>query len=434
MEYLRQVGRQALESFGQILEYPEVTGLLVETDPMLRLLWRIRTTMASDDWDSLDSQLAQSPLIDWTRLWGVAPDSLRAALGSLLDDTPPQQRPLPCNPDWPCRTFDAIRRAPGRLKGREGPAVVFTVLYDPLIGSDGFEGLAAAAGEVPWRVRLASRPVASAQAGPRDRHDPLVGGISMGGAGHRMRGTLGGFLVFDDNSYAVTCGHVIGESSQAVQPSDPDGGSEVIGTCVHSTAGSLTDPRQACHKTGPANEVDAALVRIDVPVAVPRSVRNVGPILRTVAAKDVVEGEIVRLSARSGTRSLEVGALALRRSIGIRGTTYCFQNLLELRRPGPNWGQKGSIKPPSKDGDSGAWVLRPETDGCGWIGMLTAGDGPSSYAQFAETVEKWAGTRTAEEKARAEAERQVREGAEMVAKKQRRLKIEASKRNPKDPR
>ena len=387
MEQLRAIGRKAIGDFARLLSVPGVTGLLVETEPLLQRLWRIHTTMTRADWEAFDTWLARADLY-WRERQGL-PFGLGYETLRDFPDLMASHRALPCDPDWTCRTFDEFRRHDrGRTQGQSGPGVVFTVLYEPTMPVAAFEALAAAASDVPWRTRLAARPIASADTGPRMHHSPVIGGISMGAQGRQVNGTLGGVLVIDGTSYAVTCGHVIDAASQAVQPSVPDGGSTVIGTCVCSTDGNLTDPGNQCCAIGTANTVDAALVEIDVTAAA--SVRSVGPVLATVAFRDIAEGEIVRVSARSGTRSLEIGALALRRNIQIRDTAYCFQDLMELRRPGAHWAQKGTIEYPTMSGDSGAWVLRPEAGANSWVGMVTAGDGPSSYAQFAETVEAWA--------------------------------------------
>jgi hypothetical protein len=387
MEYLRAIGRKAIGDFARLLSNPGVTGLLVETEPLLLRLWRIRTTMTRADWEAFDAWLARADLYWRERQglpFGLGYDTLRD-----FPDVMPSHRVLPCDPDWSCRTFDEFRRHDrGRTQGHSGPGVVFTVLYEPSIPVAAFDELASTASEVPWRTRFASRPIASANAGPRMHHSLVIGGISVGAHGRQVNGTLGGVLVIDGTSYAVTCGHIIDASSQAVQPSVPDGGSMVIGTCVCSTDGSLTEPNKHCCSVGAANTVDAALVEIDVTAST--SVRSVGPVHATVPLRDIAEGEIVRVSARSGTHSLEIGALALLRSVQIRDTAYCFQDLMELRRPGTHWAQKGTIDYPTKSGDSGAWVLRPEASANRWLGMVTASDGPSSYAQFAETVEAWA--------------------------------------------
>lgn len=387
MEHLRAIGGKAIGDFARLLSAPGVTGLLVETEPLLLRLWRIHTTMTRADWEAFDAWLARADLY-WRERQGL-PFGLGYETLRDFPDVMPSHRALPCDPEWSCRTFDEFRRHDrGRTQGHSGPGVVFTVLYEPSMPVAAFDALATEANTVPWRTRFAARPIASANAGPRIHHSPVVGGVSVGAQGRQANGTLGGILVIDGTSYAITCGHVIDAPSHAVQPSEPDGGSTVIGTCVCSTDGSLTDSGTQSCAIGAANTVDAALVEVDVTAST--SVRNVGPVVATVPLRDIAEGEIVRVSARSGTRSLEIGALALRRSIKIRDTAYWFQDLMELRHPGVHWAQKGTIEHPTKSGDSGAWALRPEGGANSWVGMVTAGDGPSGYAQFAETVEAWA--------------------------------------------
>jgi hypothetical protein len=204
-------------------------------------------------------------------------------------------------------------------------------------------------------------------------------------------GTLGGLLHVEGVDYGVSCGHVIGADAATVQPSHPDDGSnQTIGTCRKSTASQLVGRGQRCQVGGNANTVDAALIEIDQTVPSSQAVRKLGAVVRTVPVAEVAEDEVLQVSARSGVRRLAVGALAVRRTIAIDGTDYCFKDLFELRRTGQNWGAKGSVSSPTEDGDSGAWVLRGEPGGYAWVGMVTAGDGPVGYAQFAETVEAWA--------------------------------------------
>jgi hypothetical protein len=214
--------------------------------------------------------------------------------------------------------------------------------------------------------------------------------VSIGPTGISANGTLGGILDLDGDIYALTCGHVIDEMVEAVQPSEPDGGAGmIVGRCEHSTSGQLLGSGFRCRAHGVANAVDAALIDLST-VSAPNSVLGLGHVTAVAGIADVAEDETVKASSRSGLRRLQVGALALRRSITIGADLFCFKELFELRRTGNNWGMKGSLKPPTRSGDSGAWVVREDSGGLTWLGMVTAGDGPSSYAQFAETVEAWA--------------------------------------------
>ncbi|MBH0118628.1 hypothetical protein I0Q12_03405 [Rhodococcus sp. CX] len=389
MEALRAIGRERIGAFQSVMAHPDVNGLLVETDPLLRYFWDLRTTMTSSAWTDCDNYIAEiirqfdfpGPFLElddvdnyFERQWGwPAP-------------RPPREHSaIPYDPTWMCNAF----RAALERRGLDGAdvGVLFTVLYDP--STRNFSEISATASDVGMPVRLQARPIAHAHAGPKRRHRPLMGGVSVGQAARSINGTLGGLIDMNGATYGVTCGHVIVTNAAAVQPSDPDGGTK-IGNCVHSTDGTLTSPGQRCRASGHANTVDAALIELESSVSATKSVRALGQVVRTVAIADIVECERVEVSARSGTRTLEIGALALRRSMTISGTVYCFEDLLEIRRPGKRWGGKGSVSSPTKGGDSGAWVLRKEPGGYAWIGMVTAGDGPSSYAQFAESIEGWA--------------------------------------------
>lgn len=377
MEILRTLGRGALNDFRHVIDSPHVTGLLIETDPLLRTLWIIRNSVTDREWIDIDGrltrELAERPVPD------IA--DLLAAVGwnfGLLQTN----RSVPCDPSWRCGFFESWAAG---IDAREY-GVIFTVLYEPSIDPMSFESLRNQASGSDWRVHLAARPLATAQASPKTSHTPLIGGISFGELGTSTRGTLGGCLDVEGTLYGVTCGHVIAGSAKAVQPSGPDGGSQVVGTCLSSS--SFSGAGERCRARTVANAVDAALIDLDVSALT--SVRKLGQVTGTVPISDVVEGESVKLSARSGIRTLEVGALALRRSFTIGGVVYCFEDLLEIRRPGRHWGAKGVAARPTEPGDSGAWILRAESGGNGWVGMVIGNDGPSSYAQFAQSVEDWA--------------------------------------------
>ena len=393
MRALQAIGGDALPAFQDVLDFAEVNGLLVETHPLLRRLWRAYTTLPAAEWNELDAHLhGLLPEGPWRPEWPTPAMTLGRWLAEDLAALPPGHRPPPCDPYWSCKTFDAVQQAASTPA--DSPGVLFTVLYEPSTSTDTFAALAAAAGQVSWRVRLAARPTATAQLGPRGTHRPIQGGVSLGPSGTNIKGTLGGILNLNGDSYAVTCGHVIDPGIDAVQPCEPDGGTGMaIGSCTHSTAATLAHKGQRCQARGFANTVDAALVKVSGVTALD-TVRDLGTVVRTAPLADIAEDETVRVSARSGTRTLVTGALTLRRSIAIGNghstDVYCFQDLFELRRPGNRWGATGSVKPPTRGGDSGAWVLRDEPGGWAWLGMVTAGDGPSSYAQFAENLESWA--------------------------------------------
>ncbi|MFE4310618.1 hypothetical protein ACFRR6_31730 [Streptomyces sp. NPDC056891] len=390
MEELRAIGQQAIGDFRYLLGFPYVHGLLIETDPDLRRLWEIRTTMAADEWAEFDTQLARFYHFRLREFRYELPPSLWPLLPDQGDNVTQRHETPPADLSWRCQTLDEMRRTRGR-GGPEQPGVLFTTLYEPSIPLGVFEELSSIASGLPWRVRLAARRPAVAFAGPREKHRPLLGGVSLGQTGRAIKGTLGGFLNLNGDRYAVTCGHVISASRMATQPSEPDGGTGmVISDCLHTSDEMLFGADEPCRGAGSANSIDAAIVRVDSSILIDDSILDLGPVSRTVPMSEVVEGGTVQVSARSGLRNLIVGALALRRSVSIAGKSYCFQDLLELRRPGGNWGVRGSLVTPTRRGDSGSWVVQEESDGYGWVGMVTAGDGPASYAQFAEIVENWA--------------------------------------------
>jgi hypothetical protein len=163
MEALRTIGHDALGTFRAVLAFPDVTGLLVETDPLLKRLWRIRTSMPAADWLAYDELLARYPS---PPLWPGAP----YWSGPLSADASAAHRPPPCDPYWRCQSFDANRQGPWR-RPVEGPGVVFTVLYDPT-HSRTWRGLPVKSpGSYGW-------PRAPSQ-GPRSEPEELIAHLSV---------------------------------------------------------------------------------------------------------------------------------------------------------------------------------------------------------------------------------------------------------------
>lgn len=395
---LQRIGEEAIAQFSRALASPGVTGLTIQTDPLLRALWRIRTTMGNSEWEALDGMLKY--IFDMPRPGRPFENALdyESFIGGILGafglgDTN-DQRIIPVDPYWRCEAFDSAWTT--RIDGEKNTqGVIFTILYDSVIGAGGLAELRGIASQIPFRVRFSPRPVARALrglawlGGPKSP-GPLLGGVSIGEEGRDASGTLGGCLDVAGQRYGVTCGHVFQPAANVVQPSYPDGGVSKLGTCAYSTAPTLIGPNHGCTAEGPANINDVALLRFDS-VDLKSEIKGIGRVSRIVPKSDVHEQQFVQVSARSGTNRLQIASLAVRRTVEIAGTNYCFQNLMELRRPGPYWGATGTIKHPTIPGDSGAWVLGEEAEGFGWVGMVTAGDGPCSYAQYAENVCDWAG-------------------------------------------
>jgi hypothetical protein len=234
------------------------------------------------------------------------------------------------------------------------------------------------------------QPVPRLLASPDEAVRPLIGGIGISGASRRP-GTLGGFVEADGNRYAVTCAHVVeaGEEVQQPAPADNRRGAARIGVCSHSSSLNTHTPPADVYGNQ-LNRLDAALVELDDGIKAELEIRDAGPLAGTATVSDVHQLMTVQMvGARSGHRTLRVGNLRLVGEFAFGSDWYAYKELFQLRRTSRFFGLTGTLSPPVRGGDSGAWVLRSGADGPEWAGMVIAGEGPQGYAIMAETVEQW---------------------------------------------
>jgi hypothetical protein len=247
----------------------------------------------------------------------------------------------------------------------------------------------------PFEVRYDVQPVPRLLGSPRDAVRPLMGGIGISAAGRRP-GTLGGIVQAGGVRYAVTCAHVLDVGDEVRQPASTDSrnASGRIGRCSHrSNLTAHTPPAQAYG--GGLNRLDAALVELDEGVESDLEVRDAGSLAGISAMSGLHQLMTVEtVGARSGAQTLRVGDLRLVGEFAFGSEWYAYEELFQLRRTSRFFGMTGTLSPPVRGGDSGAWVLRPGGDGPEWAGMVIAGAGPLGYAVMAETVERWVGDET----------------------------------------
>jgi len=93
--------------------------------------------------------------------------------------------------------------------------------------------------------------------------------------------------------------------------------------------------------------------------------------------------EISFVGRTSGNRLAEVGGLAVFYRLRMKGHTYCFRDLFEIRW---QWPIRMLLGPVVQAGDSGAWVCADTAEGSGWCGQVIGEDRRVGYAAFAENI------------------------------------------------
>jgi hypothetical protein len=282
-----------------------------------------------------------------------------------------------------------------RLRGdaAEDPFLI-NVLVLPGSTSGAFADLAGTLRDSPRRVAFETRPIAEMNAGPRDKVRPLLGGVSVGSDSGGYA-TLGGILEdsLTGHRYGVTCGHAVAKGQVVKQPSPRDSRrAERIGTCVASTAETLSGPVPDCKGSVATNQVDAALIELDADPSVASELRILesANVVGWMQAGEVCEQTPVSVSGRRGRRNLHTRGLWVTGSLLANSQRYCFRNLIEITRSSPRfWGITGTLSPPAAPGDSGAWVIQSGPRGPEWCGMIISGDGPVALAVFSDYVMDW---------------------------------------------
>ena len=184
-------------------------------------------------------------------------------------------------------------------------------------------------------------------------------------------GTLGGYLRNQKNStiFAVTCGHVMSTASAALDPSG-----QPIGNPTHVKSPVLLPSGTVCHANcGSVTELDVALIDTNVPATnKASSIANI-----------VGNGQIVEMNgATSGLKKYEIGGAVV--DYDIAGA--CWKNLIQIHVPLagilPGFIQFARTKPP-QPGDSGAWIIRNNTE---WVGMVVASSELFGFALSASDI------------------------------------------------
>ena len=178
-----------------------------------------------------------------------------------------------------------------------------------------------------------------------------------------IQGTLGGYLRDQRGGtvFAVTCGHVISGAAMSQN-------GQQIGTATHRVGPVPLPYGTLCHAgCGSVTELDVALIdTIVTPCNQASSIVNI-----------IGNGQIVEMKgATSGTHTYEVGGAVVEYEIG----GACWKKLIQFHAPLagilPASAQVALTQLP-KSGDSGAWIIRNNTE---WAGMVVASNSLCGFA------------------------------------------------------
>jgi hypothetical protein len=224
----------------------------------------------------------------------------------------------------------------------------------------------------------------------------LEGGRSM--TAGTNPGTVGGFLKDQGGTVrGVTCGHVGQSVSQSVSMQDMANASRTVGQVSHTNwALSATPAGTLCNNqgSGPANDVDIALIDLGSGETPTQTVRGVGDVTDIFGLAQLGSGHNVRMSgAVSGANGYYITGYVVIYNIPYHGNHYCFKDLFEIAgisRP-RYFGVFGAFTPVPQAGDSGGWICCPDPNGDHALwGMLLAGDNNRGYACFTDQMQAWA--------------------------------------------
>ncbi len=273
--------------------------------------------------------------------------------------------------------------------GRRFPSVEIIVDIDPVHWSERYSERRAYE-DVPIVYRRAGPLKGNAESGYR---------LLSGKQGERKSGTLCGVFRSPLNKYfALTCGHVISNSSAIVSlekkrsfwkfPLPPS--VSPLGETRHVASPSAVIPGGPIH-----TKLDAALVELDETLEQFMSRREISPAtFRPISS--FIQGEPVwfRGAGRNYDTLAQVSAVTVKKSIDLfdDGNLQEVGDVLML-------GHRNTIyvsQPVSRPGDSGSAVRQARPIGGSnfgtneWFGMILGSDQCGAYATFAEHLWGWA--------------------------------------------
>jgi hypothetical protein len=305
---------------------------------------------------------------DWVRWWTEAIEG--------LTEKPERLRP----PFW-----NDYCRMNGIGEGA-GPVIIRFILRDPKALDEFNDNLRVLPGfEVRAEVRPQCRAYAVATP-PIRRVKRSASSIGVA-VPTRTSGTLGGVLRDRAQSYLISCAHVltdtVGTDVFIPSPLPRAGSAKRVATVSYGTMPPAIASGVRCNnQSSPEASVDATAAEVDKAVSIPSSVYPVVNAVRPI--NTIWQGDNVWFTgARSGQVKAQIGGLCLWYEIEMSpGHLRCFGNIFEVKPPKP-WYLNTNLARP---GDSGAWILGPDSTFIDWNGMLIGGDGATVYCTFAEKI------------------------------------------------
>jgi hypothetical protein len=379
MDYLREFAEEygLKEIIGRVVDRPNVQGAILTFNEWWLTAWRYEESGRGSELEHW--------YITWRR-WGMGPFPYTSTDWNIsAQQWIPQRRP---DFSWRPPYWDELSDMIGRSK--DIPPIRLIVCLLPPAAGEKMEVPDLPKSRLP--VSFEVRPLAHLSTSKYAKTRPVVGGVSVG-TGTHVFGTLGGIV--EDQAglrYGMTCAHVLPLQSSVDQPAQHD---DAQATSIGTTAASITP--QPCPGGKTCNPymkdphiatVDTSLVKIEPDIASNLEILSLGPLAGVVAKNSMTPGQEVMFEGRSsGNRIAEVGGLAIFYRLNLKGNTYCYQDIFEIRC---RTYFRELLGPVVKAGDSGAWVCTETDRGPGWCGQIIGEDRNRGYATFAEnTVEAW---------------------------------------------
>ena len=185
----------------------------------------------------------------------------------------------------------------------------------------------------------------------------------------KSTGTIGGFISEGNNTFGLTCSHVVTGNTVT------DLGGQQIGKVARQASphkmaiGSVCTPYPPNGAIGAfVNNNDFALVNVSVAVQPSGYAASPAPSLQ--------QTDLIDVNCQKGSLRFTVRSLCIAMNISHGGNSYCFAPLVELY----------SLSGTTQRGDSGSWGIKGGTD---WATMIAGADSISSFAFDARDVAQW---------------------------------------------
>lgn len=350
MQYLRNLARG--ESVQRVSDYlvetPGAVGVSLRYDDFWFALWSVYNALGTQEFNRLDAS-GGSPLLEEGTWWEIlAPGYVDAS--------------------WSCRTWERWKEWTGLY--RDAPVIVEIQMLAGSFRRNALAEIGDFMGALPGRVVIDTRSATRAQLG--SAKGAQLGGPIIPGAvwqSAHSPGSIGGLLTAPSGELCLTTSAHVADSLGAPVYGKP----RLAGTCVYTAVWPNADQcrdetavltlEEGASAETPVEEVTSAMAADDVPMRVPIRLRG----------------------AFSKPRAVEIYQYISNRKVKCLTGDLLIKDGFELRCPA-NGKFRSRWVPPSKGGDSGAWILSDQPLGTSWCGSLVGGDEVSSVATFASNT------------------------------------------------